>query len=386
VTVGVNNAPVTSWAPTSITATLPGGATTGSLVYVTVNSVNSNSLPLVLDSVSYFFSDSLASTRVVTDSNGNICNDADFLSYGGERVYTNNCAQTYKFTGYERDAETGNDYAVARHYNSRIYRFLQPDPFGMGATDLTNPQSLNRYAYVGNNPSNVTDPSGTDWLDGGDFGGFGGGGFGCDWCEGGGSIPSFLPPISLPQAIGVPTLNLPGIGSGCDWGCLPGQGPDASNMGENFSVVDGKPVGDYNGDKYCTVVSLENACLSYLYWWGTSQNGGWMPTPPHTKQPEKPQSAQTQKCEDSAVVSTYNKNIDTDIEAAKKPVEGAAAGAATGCLWGTKWGFGEGCAAGAAGGAAEGAVAGLLKGAGNMIYDTVQTNKQLNRDLAACNK
>jgi hypothetical protein len=40
---------------------------------------------------------------VVTDSQGNICFDADYLPYGKEQDYVNNCAQTYKFTGYERE-------------------------------------------------------------------------------------------------------------------------------------------------------------------------------------------------------------------------------------------------------------------------------------------
>jgi RHS repeat-associated protein len=63
----------------------------------------------------------------------------------------------YKFTGYERDAETGLDYAFARYYSSRLGRFMSTDPL---AGDLTDPQSLNRYAYVYNNPSNNADPSG----------------------------------------------------------------------------------------------------------------------------------------------------------------------------------------------------------------------------------
>ena len=65
-----------------------------------------------------------------------------------------------KFTGQERDAETGLDYFEARHYTSQFGRFLQPDPAGMAAVDPSNPQSWNQYAYVGGNPLNFTDPSG----------------------------------------------------------------------------------------------------------------------------------------------------------------------------------------------------------------------------------
>jgi RHS repeat-associated protein len=63
----------------------------------------------------------------------------------------------YKFTGYERDTETGNDYAFARYYSQVEERFLSPDPLDGDASD---PQTLNKYAYVRNNPVNSIDPSG----------------------------------------------------------------------------------------------------------------------------------------------------------------------------------------------------------------------------------
>ena len=62
-----------------------------------------------------------------------------------------------KFTGYRLDPETGLEYAHARYYNPSLGRFMSPDPLG---GDRTNPQSLNRYAYVVNNPINYVDPSG----------------------------------------------------------------------------------------------------------------------------------------------------------------------------------------------------------------------------------
>ena len=47
-----------------------------------------------------------------------------------------------------------------RHYSSAQGRFTQVDPIGMSATQLEDPQSLNLYAYCGNDPINQTDPSG----------------------------------------------------------------------------------------------------------------------------------------------------------------------------------------------------------------------------------
>lgn len=65
----------------------------------------------------------------------------------------------YKFTGKERDTESGNDYFGARYYASTMGRFMSPDPFG---GHLEYPQSLNKYAYVMNNPLRYTDPTGMD--------------------------------------------------------------------------------------------------------------------------------------------------------------------------------------------------------------------------------
>ena len=60
-------------------------------------------------------------------------------------------------TGKERDTESGNGYFGARYFGSSMGRFLSPDPIG---GDLTNPQSLNKYAYVLNNQLRLTDPTG----------------------------------------------------------------------------------------------------------------------------------------------------------------------------------------------------------------------------------
>ena len=70
----------------------------------------------------------------------------------------------HHFTGKERDAESGNDYFDARYYSSTMGRFLSPDWSAKVApvpyAKLDNPQSLNLYAYVGNNPLDRTDPTG----------------------------------------------------------------------------------------------------------------------------------------------------------------------------------------------------------------------------------
>jgi RHS repeat-associated protein len=67
---------------------------------------------------------------------------------------------TQKFTGKERDAESGLDYFGATYYGSALGRFRSPDPAGIFVADLSNPQSWNLYSYVWDNPLANIDPSG----------------------------------------------------------------------------------------------------------------------------------------------------------------------------------------------------------------------------------
>jgi RHS repeat-associated protein len=143
----------------------------------------------------YYFADQIGSTRSVAEvtpsnspTDGTVCFNADYYPYGQEIDYTTTCLQNYKFTGYERDGETGLVYALARYYNDRLGRFMSADPLG---GDVSNPQSLNRYTYVLNNPPNLIDPSGMDP---------------CSWDRGG----------CVPPAVWGPPLCM---NSGCD--CIP---------------------------------------------------------------------------------------------------------------------------------------------------------------------
>ena len=67
------------------------------------------------------------------------------------------CDATHRFTGQELDAETGLYYYGGRYYDPEISRFISADPF---VQDEEDPQNLNRYSYVNNDPINYTDPSG----------------------------------------------------------------------------------------------------------------------------------------------------------------------------------------------------------------------------------
>lgn len=115
-------------------------------------------------SVFYYFEDHLSTSRVIADANGTKCYDADFYPFGGERVITDTCPQPYKFTGQERDVETGLDYFVARHYANSLARFMSVDPLQESAK-LLEPQTWNKFSYVGNNPLRFFDPNGLEKIE-----------------------------------------------------------------------------------------------------------------------------------------------------------------------------------------------------------------------------
>jgi RHS repeat-associated protein len=101
----------------------------------------------------YYHQDHL-SNRLVTDSSGTALEQKGHFPFG-EDWYQG--TDKLKFTTYERDSESGNDYAMARYHVNRLARFSSPDPI---SGDISDPQSLNRYAYSRNDPINLFDPLG----------------------------------------------------------------------------------------------------------------------------------------------------------------------------------------------------------------------------------
>jgi RHS repeat-associated protein len=114
-------------------------------------------------------------TRLVTDAGGTVVSEQLSMpfgnmlpftqAYGGENSYqhpTLSNPSKKRFTSYDRSEATRLDYAVNRFYSPQQGRFTQVDPIGMGAAELANPQSLNLYAYVENDPINSRDPLGLD--------------------------------------------------------------------------------------------------------------------------------------------------------------------------------------------------------------------------------
>jgi RHS repeat-associated protein len=121
---------------------------------------------------SYYTQDHLGSTRLETNASGQQVKCSDYVpfgeeipaGYGGRPSCFNSNDNRIKYTGKERDGETGLDYFLARYYSGAQGRFTSPDPL-MASAYIADPQTWNRYAYVRNDPINMVDPYGMDGMD-----------------------------------------------------------------------------------------------------------------------------------------------------------------------------------------------------------------------------
>ena len=119
--------------------------------------------------ISYYEEDMLGSSRTIVQAGQTSpCYDADFLPFGYEKDVTSTCTTAYKFEGKERDTETNNDYFGARYYSNHFGRWLSPDwaaaPTPIPYANMTNPQTLNLYAMVSDNPESFADLDGHDEI------------------------------------------------------------------------------------------------------------------------------------------------------------------------------------------------------------------------------
>ncbi len=125
----------------------------------------------------YLTPDHLGSTRVVTGEGQSVLSRHDYLPFGEEievsrgnrsavKGYTASLIDgpAQKFTGKERDGESGLDYFGARYYGGATGRFTGVDPKRFSSRTVANPQKWNKYAYVLNNPLAFVDPNGQEEI------------------------------------------------------------------------------------------------------------------------------------------------------------------------------------------------------------------------------
>jgi RHS repeat-associated protein len=125
--------------------------------------------------VDWLVADHLGTPRMVVDRTGSLngVKRHDYLPFGEElyagvggrttqRGYVQDNVRQKFGGGYERDTETGLDYAQARYYSNQAGRFTSVDPL-LTSAKRGQPQSWNRYSYCVNNPLKYIDPNGLIW-------------------------------------------------------------------------------------------------------------------------------------------------------------------------------------------------------------------------------
>ena len=103
---------------------------------------------------SYYLADHLGSTRALVDGSGTVTATYDYRPFGGVLASSGTGATHFRFTGHERDAESGLDYMLERSYAYDTSRFLRPDPM------QDEYPGISPYAYAANNPLKYVDPDG----------------------------------------------------------------------------------------------------------------------------------------------------------------------------------------------------------------------------------
>jgi RHS repeat-associated protein len=113
-------------------------------------------------------SDWLGTERARSTSTGTPFETCTSLPFGDWLTCTGSSdSSPMHFTGKEHDSESGLENFGARYDSSQYGRFMTPDPIFMTKHRVVDPQQWNLYAYVRNNPLNLTDPTGRDlWATG----------------------------------------------------------------------------------------------------------------------------------------------------------------------------------------------------------------------------
>ncbi len=108
--------------------------------------------------------DHLGSTRVMTNLSQAAVECDDYFPFGELIPCGTTTNNSHKFTEKERDQESNIDNSFARYFSSQMGRMMSPDPSGIFLANLADPQQLNLYSYVRNNPLAFIDPSGLDCI------------------------------------------------------------------------------------------------------------------------------------------------------------------------------------------------------------------------------
>jgi RHS repeat-associated protein len=101
---------------------------------------------------SSLLTDGIGSTVAITDSAGNISGSYTYGPYGNTS-HTGSATAANQYSGRENDGDTNLYYYRARYYSPTLNRFISQDPIGLGG-------GMNVYAYAGDDPTDLADPTG----------------------------------------------------------------------------------------------------------------------------------------------------------------------------------------------------------------------------------
>jgi RHS repeat-associated protein len=149
--------------------------------------------------------DHLGSTRLLSRLDRSVRESDDHYPYGELIPSTPNTGDVNKFTGKERDGESGLDNFGKRYLGSTMGRWMSPDLVNVTEDRVVNPaNTLNKYIYGGNNPLKYIDPDGQDITYFYDQGGIAGHAilFAYNQATGDSAIESFGPTFKFPIAPG----------------------------------------------------------------------------------------------------------------------------------------------------------------------------------------
>jgi RHS repeat-associated protein len=150
--------------------------------------------------LTYLLGDHLGSTSITTNTSGAFTSELRYRAFGDTRYTSGGIPTRYRFTGQRSyTPDFGLYYYGSRWYDPALGRFIQPDSI---VPDPYNPQDLNRFSYVRNNPLRYTDPTGHRACDDFDTAG------GCYTAPGGGGMGfGGLQPKPRPQPDPEPAPN-----------------------------------------------------------------------------------------------------------------------------------------------------------------------------------
>ena len=223
-----------------------GGSVTRTVTYYPAGAmrINGTLYYMVSTSSTRRLKDHLGSASVVTDASGTIVGEDRSYPYGETRFTTGTMYTDKLYTGQREMTGLGIYHYEARFYSQKLGRFLGPDSL---VPDQFNPQYLNRFSYVRNNPIRYTDPTGH--MDAPDVGG------GCYQCR---RPRQPLPPEPPKETVPPdeepdPIIDIPILGGPI---ISPGTAPDFDKpLCEMLKKRDGatrKRIGVYNGANIIT--------------------------------------------------------------------------------------------------------------------------------------